>query len=577
MQNPVNSTQQQSALRHITRLPAHQRAQALLQQTDCSLLVRCMPTQDLLITYKATDDPHHRTALMQHIPPGQMQRLWDLDLWVHHRIQPQRLVDWLQALCNAGIHNTIIQLRGLDHELLCLLFKTHIDIYDQYQWDNLDEDKTLFTHTPDRAFILVSRDNNEITFGCLRQFVEFLYGENPSAAVNLLMNVIAETPSALEEKALHWRDARLQDLGFLPTAQWQDVLAYSDPQTLAQQVCLTTKQPNRVHQPHLVAARLQLRLDKTDPQDLLKRAIAQLDEQSSQHVARQLLVLTNRIHAAWHKDLSNEESLTNTTHETVACLQMALQYLQQAYNKPPSHWLLDTPIQDIFRLGRSLPLHLAKQLQKSLLSQKIDNINSVLPNLNTPYRETLQGLLYPQPRFFEGLATTGQEGHSPFATLQQLALTAQIATEAAFRLSLLWGKGGIAICSGLQLTQARQIPTCDVLLATWLTRGLLEDTPCCKPLAPDHLHAIKQRLLLQQDSVWQFTAAAQQQAQQCTTRLLPDRIPLPGATSLDQAAKRAKQHVNTVLNAVAQEIGPITGSHVDPRFVQTVWTAPAKP
>ncbi|MEM7402853.1 MAG: DUF6178 family protein [Myxococcota bacterium] len=560
-------------LRRITRLPAHQRAQALLQQPDCSLLIRCMPPQDLLITYKTADDPQHRTALIQQMPSGQMQRLWDLDLWKHHRIQPQQLADWLQALCDAGVQSVINHLQGLDNELLYLLLKSNLDIYDQYQWENMDSNKTLFTHTPDRCFVLVSRNNNETTFTCLRQFVELLYGENPAAAVNLLLNVIAITPSVLEEQALHWRDARLQDLGFLPIAKWQHVLAYTNPQMLAQQA--SVQQPSHhdhTHQPHLVAARLQLRLDQTEPQDLLKQAIAELNEQSSQHVARQLLVLTNRIHAAWHRDLGDEKSLTSTTNETLACLQIALQYLQQVHNKPASYWLLSTPVQEIFRLGRSLPLYLAKQLQKSLHSQKI-NLDVLLHNLETPYRQTLQGLLRKQPQFFQGLAQRNQQEYTPFANLQQLALTAQIATEAAFRLSLLWGKKGVAVNNGLQIKQTHHLPKCDVLLATWLVWALLEKSPCCKPLEPHHLRSLKNRLVSQKDSLWAFTADTHEKVHRCLAQAVQDCIPLPGAASLDQATKRAEQYAHTVLDAVAQEIGAVKEADIDPRFVQTVWVS----
>ena len=376
--------------------------ETLLQQSDSSLLIRCMPVQDLLVTYKMADDPPTpHGAHSTHAPPGQMLRLWDFDVWVHHRIQPQRLADWLQALCDAGVQSLINHLQGLDPELLYLLFKLNVDIYDQYQWESMDVDKTLFAYTPDRAFVLVCRNDNETIFTCLRQFVELLYGENPASAINLLLNVIAITPSALEEQALHWRDARMQDLGFLPISQWQDVLACDNPHTLAQQALLTKQSDNTQHS-HLVAARLQLRLDKTDHQNLLKQAIAQLDGSSSQHVAHQLLVLTNRVHAAWHKDLGDESSLTATTHETVACLQMALQYLQQAHNKPASHWLLCTPLQEIFRLGRSLPFHLAKQLQKSLLFQKINRVDifALLQHLETPHSETLRGLLRTPPPIF---------------------------------------------------------------------------------------------------------------------------------------------------------------------------------
>ncbi|MEM7403298.1 MAG: DUF6178 family protein [Myxococcota bacterium] len=566
---PPAPTNRAAQLHEIVRMPASQRAQALLLQPNCSMLVRCMPAQDLLIAYQAAAQPQQRTALIQQMSAGQMQRLWDLDVWAHHRIQPQRLTSWLQELSRAGAASFMSHLRGLDQELQQLLLKSSIDLYDQYQWESMDTDTTLFAYTPDRAFVMVSRDNDEALFSCLRQFVELLYGENAAAATNLLLNVMAITPSALEEQALHWRDARLQDLGFLPIAQWQDVLAYSNPSALAQHIA-HRQQPDAAAQPHLMAARLQLRLNKADTHNLLKQAIAQLDQPASQRVARQLLVLTNRVHAAWHKELGNEESLTQTTHDSVACVQMALQYLQQAQQLPASHWLLTTPLQQIFQLGRSLPLHLAKQLQKALLQQNIDCTAAAVQHLEMPYNKTLQGLLRKQPQFFQGLAQHKQTGYAPFTTMQQLALTAQTATEAAFRLSLLWGKQGIALQAALPTSPP---PTCSILLATWLAHAMLQDSPGhCTPLTSNQLNALKSLLTAPQSAAWQFTAATQQKAVQYLADSLKNRLPLPGATTFEQATQRVQQYANTVINALAQELGAIADSNVDLRFVQTVWT-----
>ena len=584
-----------AALREVNRHSPDERACILLQHNHAQALANTMPTQDLLITYKAAPQ-EDRVALMRLLPSGAMQRLWDLDTWSQHRLQPDHLKFWLQTLCEAGPECAMRQLQALDTELLGLVFKVFIQIHEAEESEFLDLGSTPHAFTPDRQFLLVACEPDQAVFDCLRGFIELLYGTKPLFAMRLLQAIRWEIPSSLEEAALHWRDARLQDLGFLPCNNWQDVLAYTNPQQALKKMGATLQPSSNAQTAtalsrHLIPARLQAAVHNAAP-NLLKQALDELgDTQAPESIARQLMVLTNRVHAAWHKDLGDEEKLAATVRNTLACLQIALETLGQTHKKPSSHWLLQTPLQQLFQLGRSLPVHLAKQFRKAVRTHGIPNLTRLISTLDYPLRETVQGLLQGEPVFYEGLVPqkkSEQEkepaAYRPFESLQDIAATAQATTEAAFRLTLLWGKKGIVTtCDqntaertpisnmSAQDVQAGKIPSGSVLLATWMSNGLLEGKPKLHPLGRAHLAKLRQ--LVQQHDGGKGALPKQLQTKACgwVVQRAQECAPLPGALTPDEAASRAAKYAELVLGVMQEELAALNDATPDPRYIHSVW------
>lgn len=580
-----------TALREVSRHGPNERARALLGHNHAQALADTMPTQDLLIICKAAAR-EDRVALLRLLPSGAVQRLWDLDVWSHHRLQPDRLSSWLQTLREAGAECAARQLQSLDTEMLGLLLKVFMHVHEAEASESLNLGNAPHAFTPDRRFLLVSREPDRDAFDCLAGFIELLYGTKPLFAMRLLQAMRWETPSSLEEAALRWRDARMQDLGFLPCGDWQRVLTYTNPQQTLRQLAPTARSasgapqtPNPLSR-HLIPARLQAVVRNAAPHSL-KQALDELaDPQASASIARQLMVLTNRVHAAGHKDLGNEEELGATVRHTLACLQIALETLSQTHKKPTSHWLLQSPLQQLFQLGHSLPIHLARQLRKAARAHGIANLAALTPTLDYPLRETVQGLLRREPAFYEGLVPREKPAEAkqrvayrPFESLQDIAVTAQAATEAAFRLTLLWGDKGLCpvAAGGSDKTEALRVEqkgpltlACATLLATWMSNGLLEGEPKLRPLGKAKLAKLRQ-LLRQGDPTGTLPRQLRAKASGWVARWAEERAPLPGAATADEAANRAGHYAELALRAMQEELANITESVPDPRYVRSVW------
>lgn len=586
---PSNATPQApagelvTALREVGRHSPHERARVLLRHNLTRALANIMPTQDLLITCKAAAR-EDRAALLRLLPNGAMQRLWDLDVWSHHRLQPDRLGSWLQTLREAGTECATRQLQNLDTEMLGLLLKVFIQVHEAEASESLNLGNAPHAFTPDRQFLLVSRQPDRDVFDCLGGFIELLYGTKPLFATRLLQAIRWETPSSLEEAALHWRDARLQDLGFLPCGDCQRVLTYTNPQRALKQLTTAARPSSNAQTPnplsrHLIPARLQAVVHNAAPHSL-KQALDEIDDaQALESIARQLMVLTNRVHAAWHKDLGDEEELGATVRHTLACLRIALETLSQTHKKTASHWLLQSPLQQLFQLGRSLPLHLAKQLRKAARTHGIANLAALTPTLDHPLRETVQGLLRREPVLYGELVprekptkTKQPVTYRPFESLQDIATAAQATTEAAFRLTLLWGNGGIAATSKFNGEEARSF-TCATLLATWMSNGLLAGKPKLRPLRKSELAALRQ-LVRQRGAAGNLPDQLRVKACGWVARWAEEHAPLPGAATVDEAASRAGHYAELALRTMQEELASITDSMPDLRYVHSVWVKP---
>ena len=194
------------------RLPARKRIDALMDCDDVMRVVRSLPAQDLFLTLKEVG-ASEALEIVELLHPRQVQTFMDLDGWRKDRSDGESVGEWLELLYAANPDRAVRQILGLDIELLSLLFKMYTRAFEIEEGEELpvELDDAITSVTPDQRYVLVygPAPGRERLLQALRTTVERLFGIDMPFVLHLIQAVRWELPSALEEEAFRFRNARL--------------------------------------------------------------------------------------------------------------------------------------------------------------------------------------------------------------------------------------------------------------------------------------------------------------------------------------------------------------------------------
>ncbi len=564
--------------RELATLPAKARIDRIISRKDTMRVVRRMPTVDLYATVRdvGVDDCLEIIELMS---PAQVQGFLDLDGWRRDRVDITAMGRWLRVLFAANVERAVGQLRGFDIELLTLLLKVHCKVYDLTLDEQPEGDVGRHTLTPDQRFLIVfgGVGGDDETQATLQQFLERLMARDMLFVLRICEGMRWELPSSLEEEALHWRNARLADLGFLPPDEAAVVFAWVDPDKAIAQAAPPSD-------PIKAGADETTSTDLTtspilpwellgDGSSVISKALAGVGDVVGDRVRHELMLTANRVHAADAADLGDADALKETARQVAATVGVGLAWMVQGDESKLATRLATTNVQHLFRVGHSLSLRLRNDVKSKVAAKGSGLSDRGLLRLDAPLREVIAGLLRVRPLLFSGLIDKRRVDFRPVASLSELAATAAAVTEASFRASLLWGLG--ADDDALKNVDDADLPSHGSIFGSMLVQAICATstaTPTTSPLSPrpatpDELRTLKGAI--NDDAKVGAALAVVDDA----VRLL---APLPGAADEAAAVARARTYARQVIDAMRAELGAISGD-VDARWVSSVWTSNKRP
>ena len=216
--------QLQEKRREIMALPSEEALDRILDDPQPVALVHSLPTTDfyLLVHDIGPDDS---LPLLELASDRQWDHIMDLESWQHERLDIDAASRWMDLLLTADPNRFVRW--SLDKRL---------DFIELYLWRNLevrirehDQDPSDFgpdffsldNHYYVRIIDLpVPRDetvfNEEHRQGFINKFLQRLADYHHLAYQSLLLETAHIIPAETEETALHWRNVRLAEKGFLP-------------------------------------------------------------------------------------------------------------------------------------------------------------------------------------------------------------------------------------------------------------------------------------------------------------------------------------------------------------------------
>jgi hypothetical protein len=555
--------------RELRSLSARKRMDRILERKDAMRVVRAMPVHDLFATLREVG-VEDALELLELCSPRQVQAFVDLDGWRGDRIDQAAIASWLRALLAANPDRAVGQVRGLDLELLTLLFKLHARVYDLTAEEEPEGEIGLHSITPDQRYLIVygGVGADEAMQHVLKELVDRMLARDMLFVLRLCEAVRWELPSSLEEDSFRWRNARLADLGIQPRHEAMEIFAFRDPDAPLEE--RSDKPAPAVFDPE--APSTDLTTSVVFPWDALKdgaAALAQatrdLPAEAQERVAHEIMLVANRVHVAEGGDAGDPEALRGTARQVIDTIGVALSYRCGGDPARLTPLLGSTPVSTLFRVGHSLSLKLQRELRARIEARDSGLAGDGLLRLDAPLREVAAGLLRPRPLIYAGLVDERRVDYRAASSLLELAVLSRAIAEIGFRGALLGPRGLGATDDALARLGAAdpaEQPTHGAILGALLARMIAGvQAPEAGPVGEEELEEARKKI--GDDAARAATLDAF--AERCRAF-----APLPGAPTAEQVAARARAYAAQVMEAMTRELLDLN-AQAEGRFLASVW------
>ena len=545
------------------RLPVQERLAFLLHSPKPMRLVRSIPDADFYLTVREAG-PIDAAPLLRLASYDQLQHLIDLESWRSQRFDADRSGAWVAMLLEADEKALSRFVRQADEELLAILLRSWVRV-EQIEYEDGAEkhghgiseagtDEALVT--PDGYYYFTPSVPEHAA--AIRRLLQILFQEFPERYQQALWAAQWELPAELEEKALHWRQSRLEEHGF---PAWEEALGIYAPPTGARR-CAEPVPASDAQTPEASHAPLMLFGSGSLLAEGLERVPAKAMERALQEIAS----LANAVLIADELDSGEPAAHRLALEKAASLIDIALAARGAGDPSLAGQLLIDIPAKELFREGYAHVAALQHEATRLVSEGWPAGRPGALDLLDSPVREQVRALLEPRPAFIPGQAEDDAGHPRDFRTLEEIE-QARVAIEMARVIGwLLVERLGLdaerMLATAADGLHAPRFSTAALTLLAWhATRGELQGDPLPEDVVADFLRDFASRRTASPD--------AAERALEKLIRELNKRLALePRVVSLLLAFGRF------CLEKLAEECSSLDpGLPVDRRFVSCLLLA----
>ncbi|MBI3802067.1 MAG: hypothetical protein HY268_34495 [Deltaproteobacteria bacterium] len=480
----------------LEQVDAKTRQELILSARNSLDLTRSLSAETLFYTLKEIGlaDSVDLLALAS---PTQVRDMVDLDCWRKDYLEDRRLLAWLMLLDEAGSGKLGEWFLHADIEVIVLLVKRHLEVIRKAEVEEDPDFNQARYFTFDDQYLLRFLGEAEPILSLLLERLRVL---DYNSYTHILEWSLLDLESALEEEALHWREARMADRGYPSYDEVRTVFNYVALESLSLERYRrqTLSQMRFAMDEELIPADHALML--LDVRDsFLIQALAALPTEDLEPLRQELALLTNQVVIAEACDPSDLAAVRRCAELVHDYLDIGLAYLSKGEPGEATRLLHETMLRPFFQVGVSLTLSLQQQVRQLDTNLRRGGMTDWQAYLDSPFQETCAGVQRRLPLFFRGLETPGEILSQPFQSLAEIrrveTLLAQIP---------LW----FATLQRWELLPKGQAPegvTLGVLWNTAFAHWVVKQEREVRPLSRADLITLQQRLR-------QTTVAAQSTA-----------------------------------------------------------------
>jgi len=203
-----------SAFRSSLSRSLQRRGENLLESSNVEEKIAALEPVEAFLIVKEMG-PANAQFLLRQVSQEQMQTFIDLDCWRKNKPSVQDIDLWLASYSQQDVTLLAEAFQRLDDELQILFLMDTLEVYDlrnEEEPDDETDDDVLIT-TPDDLFLIRFTPKHDRHVDPIL-LLNSIYKDDAAEAHRLLMASKWELKSPLEEGAFHFRNGRLEDLGF---------------------------------------------------------------------------------------------------------------------------------------------------------------------------------------------------------------------------------------------------------------------------------------------------------------------------------------------------------------------------
>jgi hypothetical protein len=393
--------------RELMYLPAKERLETILNRPDSAAVVAALAEQDFFLTVMELG-PNDALPMLALAQMQQLNLLFDLQWWQKDQILPARAIGWIERLSRASGENLTKWLFQADFELLVILFKRWLRVEAAPDdVDLLEARDQLPPHTFDEQYFWEARYPQYEDL--LRTILGYLFETQQYFYLHLINHVIWPIDAEVEEEALRFHRARLEDLAIPDFYDALEIYRAIRPDEIPTQKESLALGMHPLAPPTFALALL-------PENDLLGRALRQIhDQRWLETLQYELAALANKVVVVDQLAPDEAEALKQAVDKVAACVNLGLEVKSAGDLEVALSALREMFLEHLFRLGYAQVARVRGRLQQLSRSGWLAQWPAGLAVLEPDWMEAAELLLGKTPRLLRiaGVGGLGGGGARP--------------------------------------------------------------------------------------------------------------------------------------------------------------------
>jgi len=357
-------------------------------------LVERLPELEVFLTVKEAGESD-AVELIALTTPDQFQYLLDLNLWKKDVLDTEKVLRWMEILLQCGMEKVSQFIQHAETGLIALILRRFLRVM-VFEGEPVETVKRFSLFTLDQFFFV--QFATEEARKTLQPFLERLYLVNPELYRRIMEASIWEIASELEEEGYRLKNARLADFGFPALNEALEIYRFVPPDSAASEKQEPVSRRGAASEKGSPTYYLTFRHEGPFFSSVLSKVV---DRDEQNRLKEELTALCNKALIAEALEAFTLEEMNRVARRVFHMLNLGLETISREDEARALDLLRSLPLQCVFQSGVSMTLLLRRKASAILNGSWFGGDQGNLVFLDSPFLETMGGLLRKRPVFYE--------------------------------------------------------------------------------------------------------------------------------------------------------------------------------
>ncbi len=391
----------------VLALPWAKRLDAILMAADSRELLQALPKDEIYWTIKERGI-EDSLALISMTSHDQLQYIIDIDCWHGGALNSAAIKTWYQMLSKCHESKVIEMFDNADDEFIIASLKTFFTVSKiEEETDISEEYEEMPDYTIDGIYYFQFLDNDARLF--VMPILEVLYQHDRFRFYSLVEGVLWDSRIETEHEALHWRTSRVAEHGFPDFDEAGSIYRFISEEEIT--ALLASIPVTKANGQPLEKKDVLLRYvfsDQNIPGFLGEVFRMVEDPVVLDTVQRDMVALSNKILIADVSSKVDSSEIKQALQKVAGYINIAIAQISESNHILACRYLECIHIQTLFSIGYSCILALQSKVKKQISSLWFDQKQLCHAFYDSPWPQTIDGILKFRPQFFNDVAAGGE-------------------------------------------------------------------------------------------------------------------------------------------------------------------------